>query len=149
MSSPPVVLMKSDPFDAVKAIELSKATVAKMTQNLWWAVGYNTIAVPIAAVVDLAPDLPHRVTRLLGELERGQVTITVKHAGLEDALKELERVTMGVITAALIVGLSFVMTYYHPPGWEVLGGIVFAATFLVALMFAARLLWVIWRTGRR
>lgn len=51
MSSPPVVLMKSDPFDAVKAIELSKATVAKMTQNLWWAVGYNTIAFPIAAGV--------------------------------------------------------------------------------------------------
>ncbi len=46
-----VVLMKSDPFDVVKAIELSKATVAKMTQNLWWAAGYNTIAFPIAAGV--------------------------------------------------------------------------------------------------
>ena len=51
MEAADVVLMKSDPFDAVKAIELSKATVAKMTQNLWWAVGYNTIAFPIAAGV--------------------------------------------------------------------------------------------------
>ena len=51
MEAADVVLMKSDPFDAVKAIELSKATVAKMTQNLWWAAGYNTIAFPIAAGV--------------------------------------------------------------------------------------------------
>ncbi|CAG0994974.1 H+-transporting ATPase [Anaerolineae bacterium] len=51
MEAADVVLMKSNPFDVVKAIELSKATVAKMTQNLWWAAGYNTIAFPIAAGV--------------------------------------------------------------------------------------------------
>ncbi len=51
METADVVLMKSDPFDVVKAVELSKATVAKMTQNLWWAAGYNTIAFPIAAGV--------------------------------------------------------------------------------------------------
>ena len=51
METADVVLMKSDPFDVVKAIQLSKATVAKMTQNLWWAAGYNTIAFPIAAGV--------------------------------------------------------------------------------------------------
>jgi Cu2+-exporting ATPase len=46
-----VVLMKSDPFDVIGAIALSRATVNKMHQNLWWAVGYNTIAFPIAAGV--------------------------------------------------------------------------------------------------
>lgn len=46
-----IVLMKSDPFDVVKALALSKATVGKMQQNLWWAAGYNTIAFPIAAGV--------------------------------------------------------------------------------------------------
>lgn len=46
-----VALMKSDPMDVVKAIELSRATVAKMTQNLWWAAGYNAIAFPLAAGV--------------------------------------------------------------------------------------------------
>jgi Cu2+-exporting ATPase len=51
MEAADVVLMKSDPRDVVKAIQLSKATVAKMKQNLWWAVGYNTIAFPIAAGV--------------------------------------------------------------------------------------------------
>ena len=46
-----VVLMKSDPLDVLGAIALSRATVRKMRQNLWWAVGYNTIAFPIAAGV--------------------------------------------------------------------------------------------------
>ena len=104
-------------------------------------------------IADLVPDLPHRVMRLMGELERGQITITVKHEGLDEAMRELERVanrvTLGVITAALIIGLSFVMSYYHPSGWEVIGGIVFTATFLIAVLFAVRLLWVIWRTGKR
>ena len=51
MESADVVLMKSDPYDIVGAIELSRATLRKMHQNLWWAVGYNTIAFPLAAGV--------------------------------------------------------------------------------------------------
>lgn len=51
MESADVVLMKSDPYDIVDAIELSRATLRKMHQNLWWAVGYNAIAFPLAAGV--------------------------------------------------------------------------------------------------
>ena len=51
MESAQVVLMKSDPLDVVGAIELSRATLRKMHQNLAWAVGYNTIAFPLAAGV--------------------------------------------------------------------------------------------------
>ena len=51
MESADVVLMKSDPFDVVGAIELSRATLRKMHQNLWWAAGYNVIAFPLAAGV--------------------------------------------------------------------------------------------------
>ena len=51
MESADVVLMKSDPYDIVGAIELSRATVRKMHQNLWWAVGYNVLAFPLAAGV--------------------------------------------------------------------------------------------------
>ncbi|MBX9864955.1 MAG: heavy metal translocating P-type ATPase [Hyphomicrobium sp.] len=49
LESADVVLMKSDPYDVVGAIELSRATLRKMHQNLWWAVGYNIIAFPLAA----------------------------------------------------------------------------------------------------
>ena len=44
-----VVLMKSDPVDVLRAIKLSKATVVKMKQNLFWASIYNLLAIPIAA----------------------------------------------------------------------------------------------------
>jgi len=46
-----VVLMKSDPTDVLRAIRLSKATVTKMKQNLFWASIYNLLAIPIAAGV--------------------------------------------------------------------------------------------------
>jgi Cu2+-exporting ATPase len=51
-----VVLMKSDPLDVLRAIKLSKATVRKMIQNLFWASIYNVLAIPIAAGV-LYPSL--------------------------------------------------------------------------------------------
>jgi len=49
IESADVVLMKSDPYDVVGAIELSRATLRKMHQNLFWAVAYNVIAFPVAA----------------------------------------------------------------------------------------------------
>jgi Cu2+-exporting ATPase len=46
-----VVLMRSDPVDVATAITVGRATLRKMRQNLGWAVGYNAIAIPIAAGV--------------------------------------------------------------------------------------------------
>ncbi len=46
-----IVLVRSDPRDIPRIITLSKATYRKMTQNLWWAAGYNIIAIPLAAGV--------------------------------------------------------------------------------------------------
>ncbi|RUW38045.1 copper-translocating P-type ATPase, partial [Mesorhizobium sp. M1E.F.Ca.ET.041.01.1.1] len=51
IESADIVLMKSDPYDVVGAMTLSRATLRKMHQNLWWAVGYNAIAFPLAAGV--------------------------------------------------------------------------------------------------
>jgi Cu2+-exporting ATPase len=49
-----VVLVRSDPRDVSRIVALSKATYRKMIQNLWWAAGYNIVAIPLAAGV-LAP----------------------------------------------------------------------------------------------
>ncbi|TAM97878.1 MAG: heavy metal translocating P-type ATPase [Rhodanobacteraceae bacterium] len=46
-----VVLVRSDPRDVPAIIDLSRATYRKMIQNLWWAAGYNIIAIPLAAGV--------------------------------------------------------------------------------------------------
>jgi Cu2+-exporting ATPase len=49
-----IILVRSDPMDVVNVVELSRATYRKMLQNLWWAAGYNIVALPLAAGV-LAP----------------------------------------------------------------------------------------------
>jgi Cu2+-exporting ATPase len=46
-----VVLMRSDPLDVATAITIGRGTLRKMRQNLAWAVGYNAVAIPIAAGV--------------------------------------------------------------------------------------------------
>lgn len=46
-----VVLVRSDPRDMPRIVELSKAAYRKMIQNLWWAAGYNIVAIPLAAGV--------------------------------------------------------------------------------------------------
>lgn len=46
-----LVLMRSDPLDVPIALRIGRGTYRKMRQNLWWAVGYNVIALPIAAGV--------------------------------------------------------------------------------------------------
>ncbi len=46
-----VVLMRSDPLDVPVALRIGRGTLRKMRQNLGWAIGYNSIALPIAAGV--------------------------------------------------------------------------------------------------
>ena len=48
ISSADIVLMKSDPTDVAQAIELSKATLRNIKQNLFWALFYNAICIPVA-----------------------------------------------------------------------------------------------------
>lgn len=46
-----IVLVRSDPRDIPRIVTLSRATYRKMLQNLWWAAGYNILAIPLAAGV--------------------------------------------------------------------------------------------------
>jgi P-type Cu2+ transporter len=46
-----LILVNSNPLDVVKIFKLSRASYRKMIQNLWWAVGYNIVAIPLAAGV--------------------------------------------------------------------------------------------------
>lgn len=58
-----IVLVRSDPRDVVRAIELSRATYRKMVQNLVWATAYNLVAIPVAAglLIHWGFDLPMSV----------------------------------------------------------------------------------------
>lgn len=51
IESADVVLVRSDPSDVATILQLARATYRKMAQNLWWATGYNAVAIPLAAGV--------------------------------------------------------------------------------------------------
>ncbi len=51
IESADIILVKNDPRDVIKIASLSKKTYSKMVQNLWWAAGYNILAIPLAAGV--------------------------------------------------------------------------------------------------
>ena len=54
IESADIVLIKNDLIDAVAALKLSKSTITNIKQNLFWALIYNSICIPLAAGV-LAP----------------------------------------------------------------------------------------------
>ncbi|WP_353826446.1 heavy metal translocating P-type ATPase [Agromyces sp. SYSU T0242] len=86
IASAGVVLASSDPRSVLSVIELSRASYRKMTQNLWWAAGYNLVSVPLAAGV-LAPVgfvLPMSVGAILMSLS------TVIVAGNAQLLRRLD-----------------------------------------------------------
>jgi len=86
-----VVLMRSDPLDVLASIRLSKATVRKMKQNLFWAPIYHVIAIPVAAGV-LYP-LGILLSPAVGALAMSASSITVATnavllKGVEKKLRE-------------------------------------------------------------
>ncbi|CAJ1586596.1 copper-translocating P-type ATPase [[Mycobacterium] wendilense] len=80
IASAGVILASSDPRSVLSVIELSRASYRKMKQNLWWAGGYNLIAVPLAAGV-LAPAgfvMPMSVGALLMSLSTVVVALNAQ-----------------------------------------------------------------------
>ncbi|MEM3421124.1 MAG: copper-translocating P-type ATPase [Candidatus Hadarchaeum sp.] len=51
IESADIILVRNDPRDVIKVMELSRRTYSKMVQNIWWAAGYNIIAIPLASGV--------------------------------------------------------------------------------------------------
>lgn len=75
-----LILVQSNPLDVVKIIELSRASQRKMVQNIWWAAGYNIVAIPLAAGV-LAPwgiNLPPAIGALVMSLSTIIVAINAQ-----------------------------------------------------------------------
>lgn len=101
---------------------------------------------------ELGLTLPRRLSRLLDRVEQGDLEVSVNHEGLREFTRQLQRMTnrlsLAILLAATIVALGLVMLVYHPPGWERLGGWLFALAFFISLGFGVWLMWSIWRAGR-
>jgi ubiquinone biosynthesis protein len=102
--------------------------------------------------VRLGVELPHRLRRLIGELERGGLEVGMRPTGLEPLLRRAERIVnriiLGILTAAFINGLAVLLSVYHPPGWEQWAGVFFAVGFVLAGALGGYLAWAILRAGR-
>ena len=105
----------------------------------------------LAGVVDLVHDLPHDLRRLLRAARRGKLRVHVDVDSLKGFSAQIDRavsrLTMGVVTAALIVGSSIVLNSaggVSSTGLRVLGTVGFVGAALGGLC----ILWSIWRGGR-
>ena len=103
-------------------------------------------------LADLGYDLPRNARRLLGQLERGEVTFMYRLEGLQESLRQFQqaanRVSMSILAAALVIGLGLLMLIYHPPGWGEYKGLFFGFFFFLIVLFNLWLFWKIWRSER-
>ncbi len=67
-------------------------------------------------------ELPQQLRRLLGELERGTLTMNMRPTDVESVVRRFERlgnrIIVGIVLAAFIIGLEMLMASYHPLGWN-------------------------------
>jgi hypothetical protein len=96
-------------------------------------------------LAEFASDLPRRLDRVLGEIERGNLRVWTRIQDMEPLVKRLERVAArtnaAILVAACIVGLAMVIPFYHPQGWEAWIGVVFWIAVAAVVAGSVRTLW--------
>jgi ubiquinone biosynthesis protein len=102
--------------------------------------------------LELGLDLPRRVSRLLEQLERGQLEVNVNMTVLREITQQMQKMTnrlaLAMVLSAVIVALALVLVIYHPAEWQSLGEVIFGLAFISSLAFGAWLIWSILRSGR-
>ena len=102
--------------------------------------------------MELSLSLPRRVSRLLKQMERGQIEFNINYEGLRQFANQMEkmfnRLAMSIVLGAVIVALGIVTVIYHPAVWQTFGQYLFFFAFISSLVFGAWLLWSILRSGR-
>lgn len=101
----------------------------------------------------LATELPGEVRRLLETLGRSNLEFGVRRESIEPLVKRLEdltnRLVLGILAAAFIVGLAVLLLIYHPTGWQEWAGVAFGIGFVIAAGVGLYLAWTILRSRRR
>lgn len=103
-------------------------------------------------VARLGVEIPQQLRHILGEIERGGFEVGMKPGSFEPLIARLERlanrIVLGVIAAAFIVGLAILLSVFRPPGWERWAGTMFAVGFFFAVLLGIYLAWSILRSGK-
>lgn len=105
------------------------------------------------ALTRLGMRLPRQAHRILGDLERGMLQFSLQPASFDPVVRQLEhianRLIIGMIVSALMIGLALLFAFSHPPGWERIGGLLFMFGLLIACMLGAYLASSGFRSGRK
>jgi ubiquinone biosynthesis protein len=102
--------------------------------------------------LQLGADLPPMLRRLMGELERGGLKVSMSPSSFEPLVRRFERLAnrliLGILAAAFVNGLAVLLSVYRPPGWEQWAGTVLTGGSLIAGLLGVYLTWTILRCGR-
>lgn len=94
---------------------------------------------------ELGLTLPYHISRLLGQLERGELELNVNQEDLQDFALQLRKMVsmlaVAIILVAMTVSLSLLMIIYHPPSWDNYSSWVFGLAFVFSLITGAHTLW--------
>ncbi len=100
----------------------------------------------------LSTEIPRQIRQILGEIERGGFEVGMKRGALDPFVFRLERMVnrlvLGMLASAFIVGLATLLSVYRPPFWERWAGIMFAIGFILAIILGIYLAWTILTTSR-
>jgi ubiquinone biosynthesis protein len=100
----------------------------------------------------LGVEIPQQLRQLLGELERGGLEFGLRPESFEPLLRRLEslanRIVLGILASAFIIGLAVLLSVYHPPGWEHWAGAMFAVGFFFATLLGIYLAGSLLRSKR-
>ncbi|HQR32555.1 MAG TPA: AarF/UbiB family protein [Blastocatellia bacterium] len=103
-------------------------------------------------VARLGVEIPQQLRHILNEIDRGGFEVGMKPGTFEPLIDRLERLTnrivLGVIASAFIVGLAILLSVFRPSGWEHWAGRMFAIGFFFAVLLGAYLAWSILRPGK-
>ena len=96
---------------------------------------------------------PQQLQRILDSIERGQIEVGLRPASFDPVVLHTERIVnrlvLGILVAALIIGLSIVLVIYHPVLNQPWPGLLFGFAFVFVCLFGAYLMWTILRPRKR
>lgn len=101
----------------------------------------------------LGLSLPKYILQLLRKAQDGNLVMGMEMRGTEKIMSQfnamVNRLSISLLTASFIMGLSIMLSVFHPKGWEWFAGWIFAIGFLMASWMGAWLIYSIWRSTKK
>jgi ubiquinone biosynthesis protein len=120
---------------------VNKLVYARMDGEQW----VDRVRDSAMDAAELSIELPRRLDRVMGEVERGNVRVWTRIEDIESIVRRfehtVERANATMLASACIIGLAILMLVYHPQGWERWIGAIFWIGVTVAFLIVLRTVW--------